>query len=137
MVKKINYISNKTNESGDGSAMFEQNSWVNFTVLDIGAGYKVRRVEILPHKQLIYQQHPFHTEQWVIVQGTAKITINNRILSLKSGEAVKVGIGETPCVENSDNSEILIFIKVQCGLWFDKEDYVRYSDGFDKAEAAV
>jgi mannose-6-phosphate isomerase-like protein (cupin superfamily) len=120
----------KNSEKKRGSTMSEQSSWVNFTVLDIGAGYKVKRVEVFPRKQLSYQKHQFHTEQWVIVQGTAKVTMNNRVYSLRTGETVTVGAGQTSIVENPDPSELLIFIKIRCGSWLDEDDHIRFSGDY-------
>lgn len=103
--------------------MFERNSWINFTVLDIGVGYKVKRIEVLPHKQLSFQNNKFCAEHWTIVQGTAKVTINDQIFSVKTGETVDFGVGEICRVENPDNSDILVFINVQCGLNLMGEDF--------------
>ncbi len=117
--------------------MFEQNSWVNFTVLDIGAGYKVKRFEILPLKQLSFPKNRFHAQHWTVVQGTAKVTVNDQTFSIKAGETIDVGIGEIHCVENPDNSEILVFINVQCGFYMAEDDFIHFSDKIGRIADAV
>lgn len=117
--------------------MFEQNSWVNFTVLDIGADYKVKRIEVLPLKQLSFQNNEFYAKHWTVVQGTAKVTINDRTFSVKAGETIDFEVDKIHCVENPDNSEILVFIDVQCGFSDIEEELIRLSKGFGKnAQAA-
>lgn len=136
MKGEIKFLSRNINENAN-SMLFEQNSWVNFTVLDIGVGYKVKRIEVLPRKQLSFQNNKFCAEHWTIVQGTAKVTLNNRTFAVKVGETIDFGVGEIHCVENPDNSEILVFINVQCGFNFMEEDFVRLSEGIGKINDAV
>jgi len=109
---------NLTVHSGEpaGSLRFEQNSWINFTVLDVGADYKVKRIEVLPLKQLNFQNGKIYAKHWTVVQGTAKVTIDDRTFSVRAGETIDFEGAELHCVENPDNSELLVFIDVQCGL---------------------
>lgn len=127
MERKTEFLSGNSNENAN-AVKFEQNSWINFTILDIGAGYKVKRFEVLPLKQLSFQKNKFHAQHWTIVQGTAKVTINDQIFSVRAGETIDVDAGKTHCVENPDNSEILVFINVQCGFYIGKDDIIRFSD---------
>jgi mannose-6-phosphate isomerase-like protein (cupin superfamily) len=119
------------------SLMFKQNSWVNFTILDIGAGYKVERFEVLPLKRLSFQKNKFDTQHWTIVQGTAKVTINDQIFFVKVGETIDVEVGETHCVENTDNSEILVFINIQHSFYIAGDDIIRFSDVFCRVADAA
>ncbi len=56
---------------------FDQRPWGNFTVLDEGDEFKVKRIEVLPNKRLSYQKHARRTEHWFVVRGTAKVTLNH------------------------------------------------------------
>lgn len=136
MEGKIKFLSGNSSENAS-SMMFEQNSWINFTVLDIGAGYKVKRIEVLPRRQLSFQNNKFYAEHWTVVQGTAKVTINDRTFSVKTGETVDFGAGEIHYVENPDNSEILVFIDIQCGFSVLEEEFIRLSEGFGKITDAA
>jgi mannose-6-phosphate isomerase-like protein (cupin superfamily) len=136
MERKIEFVSKGSNENAN-SMMFKQNDWINFTVLDIGAGYKVKRFEVLPLKQLSFQSNRFYAEHWTVVQGTAKVTIKNRTFSVKTGETINFGVGEIHNVENPDNSEILVFINVQCGFAVMEEEFISLPEGFDKIADAV
>ena len=136
MEGKIKFLSGNSNENAS-SMMFEQNSWVNFTVLDIGAGYKVKRVEVLPRRQLSFQSNKFYAEHWTVVQGTARVTINDRTFSVRAGETIDFGVGEIHYVENPDNSELLVFIDVQCGFSVLEEEFIRFSEGYGKIADSV
>ena len=71
-----------------------------FTVLDEGDGFKVKRIEVLPGRRLSYQKHAQRAEHWVVVQGTAKITLDGRELLVTPGQAVDIAIGMAHRVEN-------------------------------------
>lgn len=131
MERIIETIPLKPNENAH-RMMFEQNSWINFTVLDLGAGYKVKRIEVLPLKHLSFKKNKFYKEYWTVVQGTAKITVNDRTFSAIAGRTIEIGIGDLHRVENPDNSEILVFINVQCGICLTEDDFIRFSDGTNK-----
>jgi len=131
MEGNIKFSSRNSNENAN-SVMFEQNSWINFTVLDIGAGYKVKRIEVLPYRRLSFQNNKFYAEHWTVVQGTAKVTINNQTLSVRTGETINFGVGEMHYVENPDSSEILVFINVQCGFSVLEDEFIRLSEGLGK-----
>ncbi len=136
MEDKIKFLLENSNENGN-SMMFDQNLWVNFTVLDIGADYKVKRIEVLPRKQLSFQSNEFYAKHWTVVQGTAKVTINDRTFSVKAGETIDFEVDEIHSVENPDNSEILVFIDVQCGFSDMDEELVRLSKSFGKIAHAA
>jgi mannose-6-phosphate isomerase len=134
--KFLSKIYNENTNENTNSVLFEQNSWVNFTILDIGAGYKVKRFEVLPLKQLSFQTN-FDAQHWTIVQGTAKVTINDRTFSVRAGETISVGVGDIHRVENPDNSETLVFINVQCGVYFGESELVCFSEDFEKIASAA
>lgn len=133
---KTNFLLSSSNDDGN-SLIFDQNSWVNFTVLDIGADYKVKRIEVLPLKQLSFQNNESHAKHWTVVQGTAEVTINDHTFSVKAGETIDFKLYETHYVENPDNSEILVFIDVQCGFSDLDEDLMRWAKGFGKIARAA
>jgi len=101
-------------------------------VLDEGNNYKVKRIEVLPGKRLSYQKHAQRAEHWVIVQGTAKVTLNDREIIIDTGQAIDIGVGAAHRVENP-NQETLIFIEVQRGPYLGEDDIVRLQDDFGRA----
>src|SRR5437764_15438846 len=112
----------------NNSPIFDKRPWGNFTVLDEGANYKVKRIEVLPEKRLSYQRHSRRAEHWFVVSGTAKVTLNGVDMLVKTGESVNIGLGDAHRVENPDGDIRLVFIETQTGDYFGEDDIVRLED---------
>lgn len=117
----------------DGSPMFEERPWGNYTVLDEGENFKVKRIEVLPQKRLSYQKHRHRAEHWFVVQGTANVTIDGQEIMVKSGNAIDIALGAAHRVENQHLSETVIFIEVQRGDYLGEDDIERLSDDFGRS----
>jgi len=113
---------------------FDQRPWGNFTVLDEGDEFKVKRIEVLPNKRLSYQKHNRRAEHWFVVRGTAKVTLNDEEIIVKTGEAIDIRLGDKHRVENPDPVELLIFIETQTGDYFGEDDIVRFEDDFGRTK---
>jgi mannose-6-phosphate isomerase len=113
---------------------FDRRPWGSYTVLDEGAGFKVKRIEVLPEKRLSYQKHKHRAEHWLVVQGTAKVTLNDEFIELGIGDDVDIAIGDKHRVENPDASEMLIFIEIQRGDYLGEDDIIRFEDDFGRTE---
>jgi len=118
-------------KDSDNSPRFDQRPWGTFTVLDEADGFKVKRIEVLPGKRLSYQKHGQRAEHWVVVQGTAKVTLDDRDIIVAAGEAIDIAIGAAHRVENPE-SELLVFIEVQRGGYLGEDDIVRLQDDFGR-----
>jgi len=110
---------------------FDRRPWGTFTVLDEGTNFKVKRIEVFPGKRLSYQKHSQRAEHWVVVQGIAKVTLNDREIIIKAGEAIDIAVGAAHRVENSGD-EPLLFIEVQRGTYLGEDDIVRLQDDFGR-----
>jgi mannose-6-phosphate isomerase-like protein (cupin superfamily) len=120
-----------TNNESDNSPKFDRRPWGTFTVLDEGDGFKVKRIEVLPGKRLSYQKHAQRAEHWVVVQGTAKVTLDDEEIRVPAGESIDIGVGSAHRVENA-GSEPLVFIEVQRGGYLGEDDIVRLQDDFGR-----
>jgi mannose-6-phosphate isomerase len=115
----------------DNSPKFDRRPWGTFTVLDEGDNFKVKRIEVLAGKRLSYQKHAQRAEHWVVVHGTAKVTLDGRDIEVKSGEAIDIAIGSAHRVENPGD-QLLVFIEVQRGNYLGEDDIVRLQDDFGR-----
>ena len=118
-------------DNKDNSPKFDRRPWGTFTVLDEGDGFKVKRIEVLPGKRLSYQKHAQRAEHWVVVQGTAKVTLDDEEINVPAGQAIDIAIGSAHRVENADR-ELLVFIEVQRGPYLGEDDIVRLQDDFGR-----
>lgn len=115
----------------DNSPKYDERPWGSFTVLDEGAGFKVKRIEVLSGKRLSYQKHAQRAEHWFVVSGTAKVTLDGDEIIKTAGEAIDIGVGTAHRVENPGN-ELLVFIEVQQGNYLGEDDIVRLQDDFGR-----
>ena len=120
-----------TEMSGNTSPKFDRRPWGTFTVLDEGDNFKVKRIEVLPGKRLSYQKHAQRAEHWFVVQGVAKVTLDDSEITVSAGEAIDIGVGSAHRVENS-GEELLVFIEVQRGSYLGEDDIVRLQDDFGR-----
>ncbi len=118
--------------NSDNSPKFDRRPWGTFTVLDEGDGFKVKRIEVLPGKRLSYQKHAQRAEHWIVVQGTAKVTLDDEEIDVPAGQAIDIALGAAHRVENAD-TELLVFIEVQRGAYLGEDDIVRLQDDFGRA----
>ena len=110
---------------------FDERPWGNYTVLEEGSTFKVKRIEVLPGKRLSYQKHSQRAEHWFVVEGTAQVTLDDRDITVSAGEAIDIPIGSAHRVENP-GGENLIFIEVQRGNYLGEDDIVRLQDDFGR-----
>lgn len=121
------------NQSAENSPLFDRRPWGSFTVLDEGAGFKVKRIEVLPGKRLSYQKHRRRAEHWFVVAGTARVTLNDEIVFVETANAIDIEIGDAHRVENPSENETLVFIEVQRGDYLGEDDIIRLEDDFGRS----
>ncbi|HYV84197.1 MAG TPA: phosphomannose isomerase type II C-terminal cupin domain [Pyrinomonadaceae bacterium] len=110
---------------------FDQRPWGTYTVLEEDQGFKVKRIEVLPGKRLSYQKHSQRAEHWFVVAGTAKVTLDDKEIMVRAGEAIDVPVGAAHRVENPEE-ENLVFIEVQRGSYLGEDDIVRLQDDYGR-----
>ena len=111
--------------------MREERPWGNFTVLDEGQNYKVKRIEVFAGKRLSYQRHSSRSEHWMIVAGKAKVTLDGNETIVATGGTIDIPIGAAHRIENVD-AGILVFIEIQRGSYLGEDDIQRLQDDFGR-----
>jgi len=101
--------------------------WGFYTVLNKGAGFKVKLVEVLPGRRLSLQKHNLRSEHWVVVQGEAKINNGKNILFLQENQSTYIPKHGVHRLENPRNT-LLKIIEVQCGSVLRESDIKRLAD---------
>ena len=111
---------------------FDRRPWGSYTVLEEDRGFKVKRIEVLPGKRLSYQKHAQRAEHWFVVEGTAKVTLDDKVITVRAGESIDIPIGAAHRVENPAE-ENLLFIEVQRGSYLGEDDIVRLQDDYGRS----
>jgi len=105
--------------------------WGSFTVLLEGERYKIKKIHVLPKQKLSLQLHYHRSEHWVVVAGTAKVTINSDEKYVHEGESVYVPKSAMHRVENPGKVALEI-IEVQEGEYLEEDDIVRFEDVYGR-----
>ncbi|MEM1243933.1 MAG: mannose-1-phosphate guanylyltransferase/mannose-6-phosphate isomerase, partial [Pseudomonadota bacterium] len=105
-------------------------AWGNYTILQSGSGFKVKRIEVKPSSSLSLQSHNHRSEHWVVVSGIAKIINDHQTITIKQSQSTYIPAGKKHKLENP-GTDILIIIEVQCGDHIEEDDIVLYEDSHE------
>jgi mannose-1-phosphate guanylyltransferase/mannose-1-phosphate guanylyltransferase/mannose-6-phosphate isomerase len=109
----------------------EERPWGWFEILFEEAQLKIKRILVKPGKRLSLQSHEHRAENWVVVQGQARLTLGDKTTSLEKRQAVFIPEKTKHRMENPGKEE-LIFIEVQTGTYLGEDDITRFQDDFDR-----
>ncbi|MEZ5315265.1 MAG: sugar phosphate nucleotidyltransferase [Chlamydiales bacterium] len=101
--------------------------WGTYTVLMKGERYKIKWIEVYPKQKLSLQMHYHRSEHWVIVNGTARVTISDQEQCIHEGESIFVPKSSIHRVENPGKVSLEI-IEVQVGEYLEEDDIIRLED---------
>jgi len=105
--------------------------WGGYRVLEEGQGFKVKRIWVNSGEVLSLQSHEHRDEHWVIVKGTAEVTIEKEILGLEKNKSVFIPRRAQHRIANP-GAETMEFIEVQFGDYLGEDDIVRYEDKYGR-----
>jgi len=126
----VNYLKEKNNSIVDFH-LTTYRPWGSYTILEEGFFYKIKRLTVLPGKKLSYQLHHHRSEHWIVVKGTARVTVEDEETFVRSGESTYVKSGYKHRLENPGNV-LLEVIEVQLGEYLEEDDIVRFDDDFGR-----
>ena len=101
--------------------------WGWFESLVLGDRFQVKRINVKAGASLSLQSHNHRSEHWIVVEGTAKVTIDNEVILVSEGQSVYVPLGAKHRMENPGKSPMLL-IEVQIGNYLGEDDIIRYED---------
>lgn len=105
--------------------------WGWFESLISGDNFQVKQIYVKPGASLSLQSHKYRSEHWIIVAGTAKVTIDQEVKSVEQGHAVYIPLGAIHRVENLEKFP-MVLIEVQIGSYLGEDDIVRYEDKYNR-----
>ena len=103
--------------------------WGWFESLLVGGRFHVKRITVLPGASLSLQSHFHRSEHWIVVEGTAKVTVDEEIRLLSENQSVYIPVGTKHRMENPGRIP-LVFIEVQTGSYVGEDDIVRHEDRY-------
>jgi len=109
--------------------------WGWFESLVIGGRFQVKRIHVHPGAALSLQSHFHRSEHWIVVEGTAKVTVGDEVRLVTENQSVYIPVGEKHRMENPGRVP-MVLIEVQTGSYVGEDDIVRYEDVYARGQGA-
>lgn len=106
--------------------------WGKYDSVDNGHRYQVKRIVVKAGEKLSLQKHFHRSEHWIVVSGTAEVTVNDKIMLVTENESVYIPLGSIHCLKNPGKVDLHL-IEVQVGSYLGEDDIVRFEDVYGRS----
>lgn len=114
---------------------YDHRPWGHFESLAIADRFQVKRIVVHPGAQLSLQSHMHRSEHWIVVSGTARVTIGEEARLVTENESVYIPLGAKHRMENPGKVP-MVLIEVQTGAYLGEDDIIRYEDVYARGQGA-
>ena len=109
--------------------------WGWFESLVVGNRFQVKRIHVHPGAALSLQSHHHRAEHWIVVEGTARVTIDDQVKLVTENQSVFIPLGAVHRMENPGKVP-MVLIEVQTGSYLGEDDIIRYEDVYARGQGA-
>jgi len=109
--------------------------WGWFETLVLADRFQVKRIHVHPGAALSLQSHHHRSEHWIVVAGTAKVTVDGEIKLLSENQSVYIPLGAVHRMENPGKVP-MVLIEVQTGAYLGEDDIIRFEDLYARGQGA-
>ena len=109
--------------------------WGWFESLVVGNRFQVKRIVVHPGAALSLQSHHHRAEHWIVVEGTARVTVDKEVRLLTENQSLYIPLGAVHRLENPGKVN-MVLIEVQTGSYLGEDDIVRYEDVYARGAGA-
>lgn len=109
--------------------------WGWFESLAIGSRFQVKRIVVHPGAALSLQSHHHRSEHWIVVEGTARVTVDDKVVLVTENQSVYIPLGAKHRMENPGKVPLTL-IEVQTGSYLGEDDIIRYEDIYARGQGA-
>ncbi len=106
--------------------------WGWFESLVIGERFQVKRIVVHPGAALSLQSHHHRSEHWIVVEGTARVTVDGAVKLVSENQSVYIPLGAVHRMENPGKVP-MVLIEVQTGSYLGEDDIIRYEDVYARS----
>jgi mannose-1-phosphate guanylyltransferase/mannose-6-phosphate isomerase len=106
--------------------------WGNYDSVDAGPRFQVKRIVVKPGGTLSLQMHHHRAEHWIVVNGTARVTCDDKVFMLSENQSTYIPLGSVHRLENPGNIPLEL-IEVQSGGYLGEDDIVRFEDVYGRS----
>lgn len=109
--------------------------WGWYESLVVGPRFQVKRIVVRPGAALSLQSHHHRAEHWIVVEGTARVTIDSEVKLVTENQSVYLPLGAVHRMENPGKVPLTL-IEVQTGSYLGEDDIIRYEDVYARGQGA-
>ena len=109
--------------------------WGWFESLVSGSRFQVKRIVVHPGAALSLQSHHHRSEHWIVVEGTARVTVGEDVQLVSENQSVYIPLGTVHRMENPGKIP-MVLIEVQTGSYVGEDDIIRYEDVYARGQGA-
>ena len=106
--------------------------WGSYQSVDTGDRHQVKRITVKSGERLSLQKHHHRSEHWIVVRGTAQVTVNDLVKIVHENESIYIPIGAVHRLENPGKI-LLELIEVQTGSYLGEDDIIRIEDDYARS----
>ncbi|MGY4234695.1 mannose-1-phosphate guanylyltransferase/mannose-6-phosphate isomerase [Bradyrhizobium sp. USDA 4449] len=106
--------------------------WGSYQSVDHGDRHQVKRIIVKPGNRLSLQKHHHRSEHWIVVRGTALVTVNESVRTVHENESIYIPIGAVHRLENPGRIQLEL-IEVQTGSYLGEDDIIRIEDDYRRS----
>jgi mannose-6-phosphate isomerase len=104
--------------------------WGKYEVILDDKNCKVKKITVNPKSRMSYQSHKKRAEVWVIVSGEGLLTQEGKTSAVDHAAIIMIPFESKHRIENTHETEDLVFIETQLGTYFGEDDIIRYEDDY-------
>ncbi|MFP4262187.1 MAG: mannose-1-phosphate guanylyltransferase/mannose-6-phosphate isomerase [Halomonas sp.] len=105
--------------------------WGHYATVDSGERHRVKHLTVKPGARLSRQLHHHRAEHWIVVSGTARVTLEEETFLVGENESTFIPVGRVHCLENPGLIPLEL-IEVQSGSYLGEDDIVRLDDRYGR-----
>ena len=106
--------------------------WGYYELIDMGERFQVKRIVVIPGGILSLQKHRHRSEHWIVVRGSAEVTIGDQVRAVHENELVYIPIGSVHRMANKGKIPLEL-IEVQTGSYLGEDDIERFEDVYKRS----
>lgn len=108
--------------------------WGWYESLVVGSRFQVKRVVVNPNAALSLQSHHHRAEHWIVVEGTAKVTVDGIVKLVTENQSAYIPVGAVHRIENPGKVP-MVLIEIQTGSYLGEDDIIRYEDIYSRDQS--
>lgn len=107
--------------------------WGSYETVASGPGFQVKHIVVDPGERLSLQSHVHRSEHWVVVRGSAEVTVGDEVSMLHENESTYIPAGTKHRLGNPGKTPVEL-VEIQCGSYLGEDDIVRFDDQYGQAQ---